>query len=299
MNVVVLTFPGHFFQTALSIKSINRWYRPQTWAIIIDDLSSVVWDSYEQDFVSYLKTEFPWLKFSLHRTSDYPQLHRCVSGWWRQQLVKLTLDTIVDNDEWFVVDGDVVFDAVCDVKNVIPISFRTQGPNSPLAVLGMNYVRNLLGITQGSLTVNNEYVLTNPIPFRWLTAHLLQQLRLHVEQRYNNKNFVELHLDWFDDQTILAFEDPPQRMIMTEWELIECYKQYVLDMKLPLVEMGSGYPLYMHTSELMGQPGLFRHGYIRDASIDRKWLECQNISVSDDIWQRCSDWKTSQEPWRE
>lgn len=297
MNAVVLTFPGHFFQTILSIKSIQRWYQPSRWYLILDDISAGPWHDYSQDFENYLRDELPALDFQLFFTSDLTGFADCASGWWRQQLVKLTLDLIIDGDEWFVVDGDVVFDSHCDIKSVTPISRRTLGPHSPIAVLGTNYVKNLLGTEQGNLTVNGEYVLTNPVPFRWLSKELLQALRKHVEQRYC-KDFTQLHLDWFRDQTIIAYEDPPVKMIMTEWELIECFRHFVLKHQWPLLEIGSGYPLYMNTSALINHGGLFRHGYMRDASIDLDWLKCQNITVPDDVWATCQEWQRDQEPWR-
>lgn len=298
MNVVVLTFPGHFFQTVLCLRSIMHCYGYiQPFDILIDDVTPGPWPTYPEDFEYYLKNTLPKpiTNFRIHRFSQIESLKGCVSGWWRQQLIKFYIDTILPGNKWFIVDGDVIFDTRCIIEGVTPISVRANLESTPLAQLTANYVKNTLAVEQGHMVYQGQYALTNPIPFRLLTRELLTGLRAHVE-KVHQKDFLQLHLDWFDDQTIIAFEDPPTKMIMTEWELIEGYRHFVLKQPLPLLNIGSGYPIYTHTNAIDNDGGIYRHGYKRDTSMDREWFEQQGLPIPDKIWNDSIAWKQAIEP---
>lgn len=288
MNTAVLTFPGHTLQTTLSIKSLLEHTEIADLTVLVDDISARSWDTYVDDLQAWLTQQFPdqELEFLPYSRLDFQD---CASGWWRAQLIKLHSDVLLpDWHEWLLVDGDVIFERWRAIKGVTPYTSSTPGKDTPVAILHQNYVKNLLGIDQGHLEVNGQYVATSPVPFRVLDRDLLRGLRSHVESRFGS-TLMDLHLRWFRDQTIIAYEDPPQRMIMTEWELIECYRRYVCHHDGDFLQAGSGYPLDLDLDSLR-DPVLYRHSYLRDSDIALEWFEHRLGAVPDHLWQHITDW---------
>lgn len=285
MNTVVLTFPGHFFQTAASIKSLRQHYPDYTdqITIIADDLQCSPWQDYLQDLAGYFGN-----RHEIIPVSTLSGIRDCVAGWWRQQLVKLTLDRILDGDAWFVADGDVIFQSRCEVQGRVPISRRNDA-TSRWSQMCVNYVKDVLGTDQGIMQDKEQPVITSPVPFRCLDRELLQSLRSHVESRFR-RDFVDLHLGWFQDQTIVADIDPPTRWVMSEWELIECFRQMVQGQRLPYVELGSGYNIDVDLTDINVVNGVFLHSYLRDTAIGSQWFEDQGIDVDHHIWQKSLAW---------
>lgn len=297
MDIAVLTFPGHTLQTTLSLLSIIQRVQPAQISVLIDDYASGSWDNYVDDvknwIIGYVHNvvpiyQRPTINFKLYSELD---LGRCTSGWWRAQLIKLYCDQLLTFDKIFLVDGDIIFDrlpALDILENVIPYTQRTPGQISSVSILHQNYVKKLLGISQGYLTVNNQYVATSPVPFRVLASNTLAELRQHVEQLHN-KNFLNLHLDWFDDQTIIGYEDPPTRMIMTEWELIECYRTYLTNQSLSMIELGSGYSIDQNTNRCT-EAVVYKHSYKRDYAIGKEWFESKLGVLPDRLWVDIENW---------
>ena len=287
MSTVILTFPGHFFQSVLCMRSIVNFYPNcvETVTMIADDVQCEPWTNYVQDLQQTLASVH---KVNIVPVSTLPRIRDCVAGWWRQQLVKLTIDQILPGEHWFVVDGDVIFRSRCDVADAVPIS-RRYDATSRWSQMCMNYVRGVLGTDQGIMHDNDQPVITSPVPFRHLDRDLLQALRDHVESRFHG-DFVDLHLGWFQDQTIVADINPPTRWVMSEWELIECFRQMVLGQQVPYHELGSGYQLdaYQPTGTL--ENGIYIHSYQRDTEIGQTWFRNQGISVPDQIWQQAQTW---------
>jgi len=288
MHAVVLTFPGHFFQTKLCVQNLLRHYpEVDQLTFVLDDVEADPWQTFVQDFDWHINQECG-MPGDIRLVSDTASIGRCVAGWWRQQLVKLTLDQILPDSEWFVVDGDVVFDSRCEIRDVVPVSRRFDA-TSRWGQMSVAYVREVLGISQGHLNDQDQHVVTSPIPFRYLNGPLLMALRNHVQQRFG-KDFVELHLEWFQDQTIVADINPPDRWVMTEWELIESFRRHVQNEIWPFLDVGSGYALHIDTKDLQQGVNLFRHSYQRDAEIGAAWFEKAGVSVDPEVWQRSKDW---------
>lgn len=295
MHAIFITFPGHLAQTTLSIRSANRWFPEITeFSLVVDDIRLAPWSNFTEDLDRYVRYHVPDIELTLRNFSEIPALYRCLSGWWRQQLIKLLIDTMMPDDQWFVIDGDVIFESRCDYIGITPIS-RRGDTSTPVAQLTENYVKRLLGVEPGFLESGGQRVGTSPIPFRYLDRELLTNLRRHVESKFN-KDFLSLHLDWFLDQTIIAYEDPPTRMIMSEWELIEVFQHRVLCKSLPLIDMGSGYPLDVPFSQSWPATNVFRHAYMRDIQIESSWFAQNDLEVWPEIWQRSRDWIQYNEP---
>ena len=285
MNAAVLTFPGHFFQTALCIQSLCRHYPEYTNSItvIADDVQCEPWSDYVSDLHQFLGDRYPIIPVSI-----VPKIRDCVAGWWRQQLIKLTLDQILPGTEWFVVDGDVIFQSRCDVAGRVPIS-RRYDATSRWSQMCVNYVKGVLGTDQGIMHDRGQEVITSPVPFRCLDGSLLQALRDHVEARFSG-DFVDLHLAWFQDQTIVADIDPPTRWVISEWELIECFRQMVQGHRLPYREIGSGYQIGAQLQKTKGRKNIFLHSYQRDTEIGPAWFRDRAVTVPESIWQKSQTW---------
>ncbi len=292
MPTVILTFPGHFFQTVLCLRSILEFYPDciDTVTVIADDVQCDPWTDYVKDLAKTLAAVH---QVEIVPISTLPAIRDCVAGWWRQQLIKLTIDQILPGTEWFVVDGDVIFRSRCDVAGCVPIS-RRHDATSRWSQMCVRYVHGVLGTDQGIMHDQDQPVITSPVPFRCLDRSLLQALRDHVESRFHG-DFVDLHLAWFQDQTIVADTDPPTRWVMSEWELIECFRQMVQGQPLPYHELGSGYQIDADLDNVDHSNGIFLHSYQRDVAIGRAWLQDQGVAVPDLIWQRAVDWYDARE----
>jgi len=288
MHAAVLTFPGHFFQTLLLIRSIRQHY-PEVIGIsfLLDDVACQSWPEYARDFETQVRSLID-IDCEFYLGTRLESIRTCVSGWWRQQLIKCTLDQILPGQEWFVVDGDTLFDTRCDVRHRVPIS-KVYNEHTHYAIMCRNYVRTLLGTEQGTLLCDDVPVLTNPIPFRYLEADFLRALRRHVESRFD-QDFVSLHLDCFQDQRIVAFVDPPDRMTMSEWELMECYRRYIRKDMWPLVDIGSGYRTDIEDGAITQTENIFRHAYRRDSEIGQAWFQDRGLHIPSQIWQRSLAW---------
>lgn len=286
MQVAVLTFPGHFFQTQLCLRSIHKQYPESTnhITVIADDVQSAPWHDYIDDLKNCLRDA----KITVIPVSSFSKIKTCIAGWWRQQLIKLTMDVILPGEQWFVVDGDVIFLSRCNVRDCVPISRRYDARNR-WNYMCQRYVKDVLGVDQGMLQDQDQPVVTSAVPFRHLDRDLLQALRSHVECRWHG-DFVDLHLAWFQDQTIVADIDPPTRWVMSEWELIECFRRTVQGHKLPYHDLGSGYQLDACVTDVVNDREMFLHGYKRDAEIGRQWFQDQALEIDDRIWQRSQDW---------
>ena len=162
MIAVSLTFPGHFFQTKLSIQSIKQWYDVDRHYVIVDEYEKGPWESYFQDACCYYGDGLNFIT-----TASMPHLQNTLSGWWRQQLVKLTLDDILPEDSWLIVDGDVIFETFCPYQDVVPVSIYRLDYNNNINVFTRNYVKNLLGVEKGHIEHDVKFCLTNPVPNRW------------------------------------------------------------------------------------------------------------------------------------
>ena len=292
MPIVILTFPGHFFQTVLCLRSVVNLYPDcaETVTVVADDVQCEPWINYVQDLPQTLGSVH---KVNIVPVSTLPLIRDCVAGWWRQQLVKLTIDQILPDFRWFVVDGDVIFRSRCDVENRVPISRHYDALNR-WSQMCVNYVRGVLGTDQGIMHDHDQPVITSPVPFRHLDRDLLQALRDHVESRFHG-DFVDLHLGWFQDQIIVADIDPPTRWVMSEWELIECFRQMVLGQQLPYHELGSGYQTDVDLDRVNESNGIFLHSYQRDTVIGGTWFRDQGIAVPDPIWQQAQTWHHARE----
>lgn len=248
------------------MRSVKKYLSHLPIDIIIDDFGLKYWPTYVSDCQQYLSTEFPDLNINFKLFSWLPGVDDAGhGGWFRQQLIKLHLDQLVESESWAVVDADVIFTEEPRFNTIPAVIHKTA---TPIDLGNRLYVKSMLNIPEPYLGPEDEYWCASGVPFRLLSRDLLTKLRQHVET-IHNKNFLELHNSLMTGNEIVAYDPNGQSMIMSEFQLIEvfrnrCYK------KLP-VQTGASH---------------FEHDSVKDWRRDRHWFESQQVKVTDQLWQQ-------------
>lgn len=270
MPLVVLTYPGHFLLTALTIKSYLEHHTPTEVIVVADDLSPCAWSTYLTDCQNLYQT-------TIIPVSQLTEAHKFNSGWIRQQIVKLYLDQLIPHDSWFFTDGDVEY--LCPAPgDSIPYVINRGGSVQDQQ---NNYVGKLLGIAPPvgiyaehphmdwePGTTRHQVCVSNP-PFRTMRKSTLLQLRNYLEN-YHGMSVDDLHQS-LDNHTYSV----------SEWELIASFQLHVLKEDIPVVY----YPTIPLGSD-RGSP--FDHCatcYNTDSAYSREWWQSKGIEISDRIWQ--------------
>ena len=264
-RVVITTFTGYFFITVLCLRSVKKYLSHLPVDIIIDDFDLTYWPSYVDDCQKYLLAEFPDLNLNFVLFSQLNNVDDAKhGGWFRQQLIKLHLDQLIIGNNWLSVDADVIFKEYPNL-NITPVT-RTSA--DAIDTGNRLYVKYMLEVEQPFLGNDSDHLCASGVPFRWLSRDLLTQLRQRVEQTHN-KNFLQLHLDLMKSGEIVAFDPNMQRMVMSEFQLIEVFRDQFRNDNL-LIKVG--------TSE-------FDHDSVKDWHRKRTWFESQNVLVDKRLWQ--------------
>jgi len=272
MPLVILTYPGHFLLTVLTIKSyIKHHSMPQKVYIVVDDLSDKAWPTYCKDCQDLYSKYVP--EVSVVPASLIQEAHKFASGWVRQQIIKLHLDTVIDETEWFFTDGDIVFLHGVDPDD-IPYSVPNFGRQTQLQ---NEYVQWLLGIDHPGLHRNGQQVCVSNPAFRTMHRLVLEQLRRHIEAQHHT-TLALLHNKYECSDSIEV----------SEWELIENFKAHVLGQDLKLTQYAP-YDIHTPIQELNFFTHQFLTCYAMDQDLGREWFEQQDIRVSNDQWNRLSE----------
>jgi len=265
-RVVITTFPGYFFITVLCLRSIKKYLSHLPIDIIIDDFGLTHWPTYVSDCQQYLSAEFPELNLNFKLFSQLPNVDDAKhGGWFRQQLIKLHLDQLIAGDNWLSIDADVILNEYPNL-NIIPV---TKTPGGPIDVGNRLYVKYMLDVNRPFLNNSDDHLCASSVPFRWLSRELLVQLREHVE-KVHNKNFLQLHLNLMNSGKIVAFDPNMQTMVMSEFQLIEIYRDQFRNDNLQ-IRIGTS---------------AFEHDSIKDWHRDRKWFELQGLTITNQMWQQ-------------
>lgn len=247
MPLVVFTYPGHFFLTVLTIRSYLEYHEPTEVIVVADDLSPYAWNTYIKDCQNlYWAPVIPF--------SQIPITKQFNNGWFRQQVAKLHLDQVIDTECWFFTDGDIIFLHSVDLMHTpysIPEFTNTSQQQQ-------NYVQKLLKIANPGIRVNNLLVCVSDPPFRVMYGQILKQLRDHVGEH-------------------ITTTGPG----MSEWELIENFRQHVLSEKLNLVRYAPHNILNLDKKLDFFQYQFLTH-YGTDRDLGRDFFD---FEISDRIWQ--------------
>jgi len=252
--LVVLTYPGHFLLTALTIRSYFQHHISVPVTVIADDLSDFAWSSYIADCEQLYKcTVIP--------VSQIASAARFKAGWIRQQIVKLYLDQVLPYDSWFFSDGDVEYHFAAPT-DAIPYVIRSEStPNQQ-----NQYTKDLLKVDH--VKIDSRWDVSNP-PFRTMQANTLRQLRQHVES-VHNISFDQLHASVGGN--------------MSEWALIANFQLTVLNQSVPLVYYPTvtiGQPVTL----IPGQPDYCATCYVTDSAFGQAWWQEKQIDTDDRIWE--------------
>jgi hypothetical protein len=265
---VITTFPGYFFSTALCLQSVNTHLPGLPIDIVIDDFDLDCWPSYTDNCQQYLTSQFPDLALTFHKFSALDRVDQArAGGWFRQQLIKLYLDQIVSQDHWLVVDADVV---LLDCPDLATIPALPQSPG-PIDHGNRHYVQYLLGTAQPWLGHEHEFLCASGIPIRYISRDLLVNLRQHVETLHQT-NFLELHTEAIACQDIVAFDPMGIKPVMSEFQLIEVYRNQYHTHPLPV---RSGANNFEHTS-------------VKDWNLPKEHFA--SVSVPDQFWNQLLSW---------
>jgi hypothetical protein len=272
-RVVVTTFPGYFFSTVLCLQSVEKFVSGTAVDIIVDDFGLDQWPTYVADCQLYIQSQCPNLEIKFYQFSQIATVDQArAGGWFRQQLIKLHLDQILDTDHWLLIDADVVLQDCPDIGTVPTLPH----PPDPIGHGNRHYVKHMLrtDLPWLSIETETEFVCASGIPIRYLSRDLLTRLRSTVEQ-VHNKNFLELHLDLIAKQSIVAYDPGAAKMVMSEFQLIEYFRNRCYWQPLPL---RPGAPDFHHTS-------------IKDWNLGRNHFA--NIAVPDQYWKKLLEFSDS------
>jgi hypothetical protein len=240
-RVVITTFPGYFFSTILCLQSVRQHLPELAIDLIIDDFDLDAWPSYVQDCQQYIASQLPDVPITYHLFSSLPAVDQAqAGGWFRQQLIKLHLDQLLDSNHWALIDADVVLLDRPDFSTV-PVLPRLP---SPVDLGNRLYVEYMLGTPKPWLGDHSDFLCASGIPIRYISSTLLASLR-HIVERNHAKNFLSLHLELIQQQHLVAFDANATKMVMSEFQLIEVYRNQFFKSPLPLRR---GANAFTHTS---------------------------------------------------
>lgn len=290
-HAVILTYPGHFHLTQLTIRSVQQHIQPKNITVIVDDWSFLAWDGYVED------CKQTYVDCNIIHTSQFEFLTPFEGNpWMRQQMIKLNLHKILDFDKWFFTDGDIEFyhDIPEDITpysvHVIPMHEWEVYNTLPIADRGTelmaNYVNHMLGLTdfwdlpapfvkEGP----NRVISTSGVPFRDMNKRLLEELEQFVTARFNT-DLATIHVAVMKDKT----------QAMTEWELMEAYRKYIRNEDLHMVRISPQDKNYI--SEVKLSHDIFKEEYyylmhfLPDSKLGPNWFAEQGIKINDEIWQK-------------
>jgi hypothetical protein len=297
MPLVVLTYPGHFLLTCITIKSFLRYNTSVPITVIVDDLSCYCWSEYVAHCEIFYKALAP--SVSIVSVSQLPEAHvyaknkQPANGWIRQQIIKLHLDKLIPYPVWFFTDGDVQFHFPVP-HNSVPYSIINPNKNPADNIQSRQnlYVAKMLDIpTPGIITQHPhmdwapecraQVCVSNP-PFRTMQASTLKQLRQHIQDTHG-LDVLQTHLWLYNN---LHTGDGDASFIESEFELIENFRTHVLQEDVQLI--------YYPTIPWEPDPKSTNRGniefcttwYITDAQLGKSWFEQQNMFISDSLWQQ-------------
>jgi hypothetical protein len=290
-NAVILTYPGHFHLTQLTIRSVREHIQPKDITVIVDDWSFLVWDGYVED------CKQTYTNCNIIHTSQFEFLKPFEgNSWMRQQMIKLNLHKILDFNDWFFTDGDIEF--YHDIpKNITPYSVRTIPMSEwevystlPLADRGTelmaNYVNNMLGLSnfwdlpapfikEGP----NRVISSSGVPFRDMNKHLLEELEQFLTTKFNT-DLATIHVAVMKDNT----------QAMTEWELMEAYRKYIRKEDLIMVRFLPHNKDHIEEAKrnlhIDAEEYYYLMHFLPDSDLGPNWFAEQGIKINEEIWQK-------------
>jgi len=264
--LVVLTYPGHFLLTALTIQSYFRHHPQVPVTVVADDIDANAWPEYLSDCADLYAPAniIPVSQLSQAQAFQH-------EGWIRQQIVKLYLDQVLPFDTWFFTDGDIEFNAPVP-HNAVPYTITRGGSTQDQQ---NEYVSTLLKVTPG-VFAEQQVCVSHP-PFKTMRAQDLIQLRSYVEQQVGCDfiNWHQQHITHFGGD---LNPDGTPRYLMSEWELLATFQTAVLKQDIGLTQFQTDYTIGK-------EPKICGTCFCTDSAFGRDWWHnYAGITVDNSIW---------------
>jgi hypothetical protein len=286
-HAVVLTYPGHFYLSQITIKSLKKHINPNNITVIVDDISTLTWDGYVDD------CKLTYVDCNIIQTSNFDFL-KIFEGdpWIRQQMVKLLLHKILPFNEWFFTDGDIEFfqDIPYDITPytiaTIPMDVWDNWETAPMEDKGAlqmaNYINSMLDITDfWCLPADyplkpNKLIVTSGVPFRDMFASRLKDLQSWIEHKHQ-KSLIEIHKKMMEQRSV--------EIAMSEWELMEAFRLYVRNEDLKMCRISPQSDETILTI-YEGDDLHFITRFQQDSSLSKEFFSAKGIKISEKIWSK-------------
>lgn len=276
--LVVLTYPGHFLLTVLTIRSYLEHNSSPEITVIVDDIAKGCWPGYVEDCHAYYSTLHP--NVTIIPVSKWSLSARCSGprdGWLRQQYLKLHLDQLLPYQRWMFTDGDMWYVSELPT-DCIPYTitrggeFETKSNRWCELMLNINPVGCFTAhpdMNWGQPGQEYQVCVSNP-PFRTMEAQTLADLRNYVET-VHGCNILDV-----DRKIYCEYNKNPG--IQSEWELIANFQLRIQQRSIPLVYFA------VRPFENMNSNRTYCGTTYTPESIERSWYQTRGIECSDEIW---------------
>lgn len=283
-HAVILTFPAHYYLTKLCIRSIEK-QMPECnkITVLVDDMSELAWPEYGkncEDFYSdlHIKT------ITISQVAEFvPIWEFGFHPWIKQQMIKMHMDLLFDDDEIFFTDGDVIFKSHVPYM-CVPYTNNPEYPGYPMLDF---YTSEVLKISDVGIFDFEKYKGTfrtdiAAAPFRDINLKDLKALRRHVES-VHQKSFLEVHKE-------MAAVTKFGGYCISEWELIEVFKHKVLGRQPQLLSF------FIHIfgepyGDLRSNPFIISTCYFSEKQLSDKFWADNDIKIDRTIWNKIAERK--------
>jgi hypothetical protein len=193
MLLAVLSYPKNYHITQVAIKHAIKYIPNIT-------KTAIIWDDTHKVNPSMPIHEALTNCISYNWSTLHNEIHFDGNNWFEQQLIKLHADLLLDEDEFILMDGDLIINQTIDPTNIM------YSNNLPRMHGNYNHVREMLGLGAYDFSTN---------PFMYYKAQWLKNIRTLCE--------INSHM-----KLTTKFKTTPS---LKEWNLMA---HYVLDViKLP------------------------------------------------------------------
>lgn len=272
--IAVITYPGHCVTTYLTVKNLQRLYQWNVPIYLFVDDTGQQYKNWQGDYINDIRNfydfDFIVVKFS---DFEWPYIW---DGWLTQQLVKLNLDRFLPGETWYVTDGDVYLKTPLQYGTT-PFNFVPRR-NKMIHAQNRSYLSEILRTPDILLKKENRLLFTHHAPFRWVSRYHLESLRHYVSRAHSN-DFNIIHLNLIKQEKIIGFGPTKEHLSMTEWDLIEIYRNNILGENIGL----EYWPL---RSDVVDDSANFWTFFGTDRDIDPSWFEQFGIAIPQNIQEK-------------
>lgn len=249
---VILSYPAHLLQSALTIRSIRRFHPEiDRCIVVIDNWSNLAWPDYVNDAREF----YTGLGAETICATDLDFLAETWNPWVRQQSIKLYLDQLIPTESWLFLDGD------CVLLEPWPVGVRSMHrvPFGQLSEWFNQYVSWMLQVPnwQGLKDSEGRYTTSSAPPVRDMNSGDLEELRKYIFQIHQEEVW-QIHQR---RQTDTEF-------VPSEWELIDCF-----DMEIQKISI-----------QYQNRRHLVHMGWHPDSHYDRKFWG--DLHVPKHLWRK-------------